>query len=481
MKRIFKLPIVFAMLVGLFLIPSIAGAQGGPTGSYASGIACLNLSSETASVSITFYDVNGTAKGPVVNDSLAAGSAWLLFTPNIGQLDGNFAGSAVVSSTKAVACSVNTQTHGGAQMSRVGTSDGLGTTQIGPKIYATQVLNNVSGFSSYVAVQNTSGSPVTVNAKFLNSAGAQVGTASKSIPAYSSHVFNQNDGTLPAGYFGSAIFEAANNTTALAGSAAIFNSGATPEQAQFLSYNTFKEGANKVFVPRLAKNLSGLGYTSGWSCQNLGPGNADISMAVTMLNQATNTSVSATLSKTGVAEGQAWAGYMGSTGNATLDGIERGFGSAVVTSTGGKVACTVNEDVRTSPTANLVGQGTTYSAVPDGNQSNKMFFPQIVALGGNSFRGGFQIANTTGTATTCTYTFTNSIGSKQTFTVENQPLAANGSNSVFAESVLPGDKTSFNGSATVQCGQPIVGIYNLSIQGPNASGDPFAQNNGINQ
>jgi hypothetical protein len=152
----------------------------------------------------------------------------------------------------------------------------------------------------------------------------------------------------------------------------------------------------------------------------------------------------------------------------------------VVTATGGEVACTINEDVRTSPNAALVGQGTTYSGVPDGQQSTEMFFPQIVALGASSFRGGFQIANTTDQATTCTYVFKNSIGTQATHTVPDQPLAANGSNSVFAESILPGDQTTFNGSATVTCGQPIVGIYNLSIQGAAASGDPFAQNNGIN-
>lgn len=475
MKKRIGLAIVLGLLVGLLLMPNIAGAQG-PSGTYASGISCLNLGTGPASVNITFYTTAGTSVGPVTNANLAAGAAWLLFTPNISELGSNFAGSAVVSSTQPVACSVNTQTTSATR--RVGTSDGLGTNAIGPKVYATQVLKNVSNFNSYVAIQNTSASAVTVNARYLNSSGAQVATDSASIPAFSTHVFYQDAATpLSDGFFGSAVFESANGTTNLAGSVAIFNDATN----QFLSYNTFKAGANKVFVPRFAKNLSGVGYTSGWSCQNLGPGSANMSMVVTMLNQATSTTVTATLSRDNVAEGQSWAGYMGATNNAELDAIERGFGSAVVTSTGGLVACTINEDVRSSPNPALVGQGTTYSGVPDGQQSNKMFFPQIVALGDSSFRGGFQIANTTATATTCTYTFKNSIGTQATITVADQALAANGSNSVFAPSVLTQDQTNFNGSATVECGQPIVGIYNLSVQGAAASGDPFAQNNGINQ
>ncbi|RMF28437.1 MAG: hypothetical protein D6759_15835, partial [Chloroflexi bacterium] len=76
---------------------------------------------------------------------------------------------------------------------------------------------------------------------------------------------------------------------------------------------------------------------------------------------------------------------------------------------------------------------------------------------------------TTATDTTCTYTFSDGT------TVNNVALAGNGSNSVFA----PNYVSNFNGSVTVTCGQPIVGIYNLTIFG--GAGDPFATNNGVNQ
>lgn len=347
----------------------------------------------------------------------------------------------------------------------------------GPKLYATQVLNNAGGFNSYVAVQNASSDAADVRVTYFNAAGQQQGSpTTTSVPGNASKVFYQDDAGLPAGFNGSATFESVNGTTPLAGAVAIYNSNG----AQLLSFNTFKQGAAKVFLPRVSKNLSGQGYTAGWACQNLGPGVANMTMQVSMLNQGNGQTVNATLTRNGVAVNQSWLGYFGSTtGDAGLDAITRGFGSAVVTATGGNIACTVNEDNRTGggnpALANLIGQGATYGGVPDGEQSNSMFFPQIVALGANSFRGGFQIANTTATATTCTYTFSNGD------VVNNVPLAANGSNSVFAESALTNNKTNFNGSVRVQCGQPIVGIYNLSIIGGAAAGDPYAANNGINQ
>jgi hypothetical protein len=471
MKRII---LIVALLAVGILLPTAAFAQG-PVGNYASGIACLNLSAGATNASIMFYNQNGGLVTTVNNATMNPNAPWLLFTPNIQGLGANFLGSAVVSSGAEVACSVNTQTVGGTQ--RVGTAEGLASGATGPKLYATQVLNNAGGFNSYVAVQNASSDAADVRVTYFNAAGQQQGTpTTTSVPGNASKVFYQDAAGLPAGFNGSATFESVNGTTPLAGAVAIYNSNG----AQLLSFNTFKQGAAKVFLPRVSKNLSGQGYTAGWACQNLGPGVANMTMQVSMLNQGNGQTVNATLTRNGVAVNQSWLGYFGSTtGDAGLDAITRGFGSAVVTATGGNIACTVNEDNRTGggnpALANLIGQGATYGGVPDGEQSNSMFFPQIVALGANSFRGGFQIANTTANATTCTYTFSNGD------VVNNVPLAGNGSNSVFAESALTNNKTNFNGSVRVQCGQPIVGIYNLSIIGGAAAGDPYAANNGINQ
>jgi hypothetical protein len=468
MKRLSHIIILLVLL--LMSIFSTASAAG-PTGTYVSGISCVNLESTAGSFTITFYGSDGSSAA-TISDSISANGSKLYFSPSISGLPDGFFGSAVVSSTVKMACAVNTQTNTGTL--RVGTSNGVSSEDIGTKLYVTQIMNALGGsWSSYVAVQNAGSAAADVIAKYFDSSGTQVFSVTKSVPANSTHVFYQDgdedangSADLPSGFIGSATFE---STASLAGIVAMYNSSASASTAQFLSYNAFTSGAMKVYAPRVVKDLSGQGFTSGVTCQNVGTASTDITMAFSIYNQATSSYVTATMSKTGVGPAQAWAIYLGSTGNATLDGIARGYGSIVITSSASNIACTINEDNRTT----YAGLGSTYSAVPDGKQSTKMFFPQIVALGASSYRGGFQIANTTATAATCTYTFSNGD------VVTGQALLGDGSLSIYAENVLINNKTSFNGSAVVECTQPIVGIYNLAAL--TIPGDSFATNNGMNQ
>lgn len=465
-KKSVKWLIFSAIITAFALMPAVASAQG-PSGSFVSGISCINLSQTSTNATIDFYNAAGTKITSVPNASFAPNSPWLLFTPGIDGLGSGFLGAAVVSSGQEAACSVNTQLAPGGT-NRVGTSEGVSADNTGSSLFATQVVNDLAGFNSYVSVQNAESATTEVKATIFNANGTEAATETVSIPANSSHVFYQTQAGLGSGFIGSASFEATDGTSKLAGAVALYNDSTN----QLLSFNTFKEGASKVFLPRLAKNLSGLGYTSGFACQNLGSSPVTMSMEISMLNQETNQTVNATISQENVGVGQSWLGYLGNATEASIDAINRGFGSAIVTAPdGSSIACTANEDNRTV----FSGQGSTYGGVPDGAQSTTMSFPQIVSLGASSFRGGFQIANTTSTAATCTYTFSNGD------VLTNQPLAANGSNSVFAEAVLTNNKGDFNGSVSVECTQPIVGIYNLSIIGDAASGDPFSTNNGINQ
>lgn len=455
MKKIFTIVALVSLLSALAVVVS---AQG-PTGTYVSGISCVNLGNEGASIKIDFYD-DGSVVG-TINDTISAGGNVMYYTPSVPDLDDGFVGSAVVSSDQQIACSVNTQT--GSGTTRVGTSNGLDAAETGPVLYAPQVLNDLGGFSSYVAVQNAGSSAVDVNAYYYNSEGTEVYSTKVNIAANSSHVFYQDEPeVLSTNFIGSAVFEADNGSTPLAGTVNFYNAGTTGNDSQFHSYNTFTSGASKVYGPRIAKNLSGQGWTSGWACQNLGSGSADIEADITFLDQGTGNTVTDSMSKNDLGEGQAWFVYLGD----HLPSVDKGYGSVVMTATGGDVVCIFNEDNRSM----YAGQGSTYSGIPDGEQTDTMFFPQIVSLGGDSFQGGFQFANTTSNDTTCDYTFSDGT------TVPNQDLSGNGSNSVFAPSHLSDD---FNGSLTVECGEPIVGIYNLTIFG--GEGDPFATNNGVNQ
>ncbi|RMF29428.1 MAG: hypothetical protein D6759_13855, partial [Chloroflexi bacterium] len=312
----------------------------------------MNLGSSTATIAINFYNTSGSVVG-TINDSISVGGNVLYYTPSRSEVPDNFLGSAVVSSDQPVACSVNTQTSTGT--TRVGTSNGVDASDTGTKLFAPQILNNLGGFSSYVAVQNAGSAAVNVTARYFDTNGTEVYSTTVNIPANSSHVFYQDDGSLSAGFIGSATFESTDGSTPLAGTVNFYNAGTTSSNAQFHSYNTFTSGATKVFGPRVVKNLSGVGYTSGWSCQNLGPNAADITATVTFLDQDTNNTVTATLTKTGLNVGQAWAVYLGSSTGSSLDNVSRGYGSVVMESTGGNIACIFNEDNRTT----YAGQGST--------------------------------------------------------------------------------------------------------------------------
>ncbi len=446
----------------LFTMSVVAVNAAGPTGTYGSGITCVNLDSAAGTFVITFYKADGSQAGQI-SDSITAQGVKLYFTPNIAALPASFLGAAVVSSDVQLACSVNTQTTSG--LLRVGTSNGVPSTKAGSPLYVPQIASALGGtWNTYVAVQNTTSAAATVNATYYTNTGTVQKTFSQSIPANSSFVFYQDNGDLPAGFVGSAKFE---STAALAGTVALFNSGADAGSAQFLSYNAFTSGATKIFGPRLVKNLSNVGFTSGFTCQNVGANPINITADITMVDQgAGNVPKTVQLSKTGLAKDVSWGPYMGSV--TELAGISAGIGGVVINATG-PVACIFNEDNRTT----YAGLGSTYSGIADGEQSNTMSFPQIVSLGASSYQGGFQFQNTTATPTTCTYTFSNGD------VVSSQALAANESKSVFAPNVLVNNKTNFNGSVVVTCGQPIVGIYNLAAL--TTLGDSFATNNGINR
>ena len=473
----FFLGLVLILSLGIFSASADLG-----TDPIATGIACVNQDAVAGIFQIEFFDNAGTSVTTLANQAIAANGSALYFTTSIAGLPAGFEGSAVVSADVNLACSVNTQTTTGTL--RVGTSNGVGSGLTGTTLYAPQILNDLSGFDSVIAVQNTTATAANVTITYFNSAGVEVFSHTLSVPGNSSHVFDQTgdeDGDtnpdLPAGFIGSAT---ASSSADLAGTVIMSADGASTSTAQYLAYNAAPGGSLVVRAPRVVKNLSGVGYTSGFSCQNVGAAATDISADLSVLDQIGGTIETATLSQTGVGAGQSWAVYLGGTiGNATLDGISRYFGSAVLTSTSEEIVCIFNEDVRTP--FPLAGQGSTYNGFEDGSQSTTVFFSQIVDLGGTSYQGGFQVANTSTTAGTCTYSYTDSGGAN--LTVTGNTIAANSSNSVFAPSVFTAqsfsEAGSFNGSAVVTCDVPVLGIYNLS--GFSFTGDPFITNSGINQ
>jgi hypothetical protein len=492
MKKVVSLLIALSLMIVANL--ATVSAQG-PSGSYVSGVSCVDLSGTGATLVVTVYasaDSGGASLGSF-NDSIGAGSNVLYFTgtatDKIGSLmSSNSTGSVVVSSDKEIACSLNTQTNSGVR--RTGTSNGLAPAATANKLFVPQALRLLDGannliFGSYVAIQNAGGtSTTTVTAKFFNASGTEIAAAQQTfdIPPNSSHIFYQDSNTnLGSSFNGSATFES-DDGTALAGTAVLFNASTT-----LLTYDAFAGGSSTVIGPRFVKNLSSSTLMSGLACQNLGGAPTNITATFNILNQDTSAIVNGAVTKSNVGPNQSFlmfaGNFTGDAANAALNAIAKGFGSVTVSSSGADIACTFNENSTTAGSA-FNGTGSTYNGVSSTGASNTITFPQIVALGAASFRGGFQYANTTGTAATCSHTYATSTGVLGTLT--GKSLAASGSNSVFAETEMAGSgnsaistkATTFNGSVTVTCDQPIVGIYNLAAL--TLGGDTFTTNTGVN-
>lgn len=331
-----------------------------------------------------------------------------------------------------------------------------------------------------MAIQNTESTPLTVYVNYVDRFGVAYPAARESftIPGQASHVFYQaSNANLPAGFLGGATITSTGN---IAGVVNFYNSGASASAAQFNSYTAFSSGANMAVAPRFVRNF--YGYNGGLTIQNVGT--AATSVTITFSFAGTPYVVN-----TGsIAPGATYSPYAPNIAAlAPVDALPVGqrFGSIVMqAAAGGSIVAIVNEDNRGTCNAaacpaippEQVGFSGTYNAVPDSAKTSTSFFIQVPRKAGGFISGGFQFANTTGTATTCDITFPSAVAANQT----GVALAANGSLSYFAPNI-PNLPDGFNSSVKVTCGQPIVGISNFSARSATYFGDSFVVANGLNQ
>jgi hypothetical protein len=479
--KAFRFVILGLLILG---ITATASAQA-PPGDWISGITCQNLSGTTdANIALSFYaEGNGTAV-LTYNDPnpVPSNGSRNYFTPSSPPgIPSDFLGSVVVSSTQPMSCNVNTQTTGAGTQGdpyRIGTSSGFDENQIATTMYAPQVMKSLAGiWSSYIAVQNTGDSAVLTNINYKDRFGASVPGAAESftIPAKSNKVFYQDSNSgLSSDFLGSATITG-DGSTKLAVIVNFYNSGADYTTSQFHSYNGFGAGANKLLIPRVVRSF--YGYNSGLTIQNVG--GSPTTVAITFYFAGSPY----VYNSPSIASGASLFLYAPNVTELNpVDGLSEGLriGNAVVQAAqGGTIIAIINEDNRGGPgvPAERLGQGSTYNAILDGSQTVNAFFVQVPRNAGGIFSGGFMVANTTGSAGTCDFTYSGVPAASET----GVPLPANGNISKYAPNVanLP---DGFNSSVTAVCTQAVVGIANLAAEpGSGKYGDSFTQSNGLNQ
>jgi hypothetical protein len=395
MKKLRIISLIGILALILALVPS--AFAGAPPGNWVSGIACQNLSSSQASITLKFYQEGSGSEAPPAlsyNDTIPANGSKNYYTPSTPPgVPSGFLGSVVVSSSQPLACNVNTQTTGAGTSTdpfRMGTSAGFDDSQTAPTMYAPQVMKNLAGtWSSYVAVQNTSTSAASVTVTYKDRFGNDVPAASEtqSIKGQSNHVFYQTDNAnLVNGFLGAATIKANDGTTGLAVTVNFYNSGSSSGTSQFQSYNGFSSGSGKLLVPRVVRNY--YGYNTGMSIQNIGTSGTKIEITFSFAGN-TYTYNSGTISPGAALP--LWLPDVGALDPVDSLNVTKRFGNAEIEVTsGGPIVAIVNEDNRggSGVPAERVGQGSTYNAIGDGDQTSSLFFAQVPNKAGGWASGG---------------------------------------------------------------------------------------------
>lgn len=475
----------------------LASASGvaaiGPTGTYSSGIACVNLGAAAASIAITFYNAdNGTAITTYsVPSSVAPKANVILFTPSIPGLPGSLQGSAVVSSDQQVACTADAQRSDGTpgtvgQPARSSTSESFDTTQAASTLYATQVvktLGNVTSgvYDSYIAVQNIESSAVTVTVSYVDRFGVAYPAASEtvSIPAQASHYFYQSTNvSLPASFLGSAKIVASDSAKKIAATAVMYNDGSSVAKSQMLAYNASGAGGSKLIVPQWVRNY--YGYQSGGNIMNIGATTTTVTSTFT-INATPYVQVN-TLGPQKVLA-------LFSPSSAVLLPVDSlavnlRTGSAVFqTSPGGTIVANINLRNDGSCTgaavcpaipANQVGVGSALNAFVDGTATTKAIvsrFPK--QLGGETINAGFAIVNSTGSAGTCDIEYVGSINQNGVV------LPASGVINRFAGGIA-GVTAGTQNPVSIVCTQPVFVSANTRSDLATYNGDSVTSWNVVN-
>jgi hypothetical protein len=445
LRRIGAIALALALVVSFGAFGANSAMAQGQTstninGVWASSINLQNVGVTAATPTITFYNASGAALTSFTPSApVAAGGALSLYVPaQVSALPAGQQFSAVVSSTEPFQVSVNTASTN--SVSQPWTAFAYeGVSQGGTNLYLPGLYKNYFGFSSEMVIQNAGTGTATLTARFFNTAGTQIATASLgTLAPNASKTFGIASLTttpaLPsgntAGKFGAVV--TSNEGVALVGIANLWRTSPTAGTA---SYNAFTSGSSTLYVPALYKNYFGFG--SALTLQNVSGTTA--AGKITYGNGAsTNFSLAPNASQE----------FYQPANGALPSGNSAGVFSAKVTTTSGSVVGIVS----LSQISGAVGAFASYT-VP-GAASAQVNIPNVLS----DYFGYFSavtVQNTGATATNITIKY--ATGQSRIF--NNVP--ANGTVNIIhlnnTGDVLP-DKTTTSAVVSSSNGNPLVAV-----------------------
>jgi len=327
-STLFKLAVAIIVIVAAMIPAVVYGDESDP---WVAGIQVANLDTQPATITIEFYDTNGTLVDTYTDPTpIPAGDARTYYVPAIlpDSVATSFRGSAVVSSERNIAAIVNENAGSGPGYDQPpgilrGSYTGIRAADTATTLYMPVAVKGYYGFNSQLVVQNA-GATADINFEFFDQTGASIATYVASNVAANASVILELDtlipttGSIPSGFNGSVKVTSTSNLAGM-----VNNTDGSVLQ----TYNAFApaDGGTTLYAPAVFNAY--YNYVSSIQVQNIGTVPTDIT--VTYSDGIVKT-------VTGVGPGSSAMFYQPTEGHAS------GWaGSATVTSTAADVVAVV--------------------------------------------------------------------------------------------------------------------------------------------
>lgn len=473
----------------------------GPSGTYSSTLACINLSGTSATVVLSFYSQGNSTSVLNYSDTIAGNTSKVYYlasgTPNVPS---SFQGSAVVSSDQQVACSAqldnvaSTGVGTSSNPARVGIGQSFDTSQVGTKLYGPQFVkalgnSTVGYFYSYVAIQNIEETAINATFSWVDKTGASGSFGPVTIQPQSNYItYTKSIASLPNNL--TAILTV-SGTGRMAGVVVSYNDGpsnngvVTPQTAQLQEYNMVNGGGSKLIGPQYVRNY--YGFQSGINIANIG---------ATTSTVTTTYSINASLYTATYSIGPNKVVALFSASQPELAPVDslaqsKRTGSVVVTGDPGSTLIAIVNQRNSGGSdctadcasigAQAAGGGSSIDAFVDGQQTQKVVIPRFVKnLGASTtFNSGLIIVNPGGSDGTCDITYAGTAVSELSI-----PITANGGVINRYAGATTGTistlSSGFENGAIINCTVPVFASGNIRSDNTSYLGDNQDSTNGYN-
>lgn len=270
-----------AVLLALVLMMSIASGTVSAQSpayntSFTTSITYQNVGSSSADITINFYTENSSSPIAINRPPLAAGAGTSVFVGNINEINPNFRGSAVLSSTQPVVATLVQVAVGSSTVKNRPLSNGFGADEGSTTFLIPTVLKNQFQTSSVFSVQNVSGGPVNLTVELIPTSGSTITLNHSNLPAGAAKYYDmgQISQISSPSFNGSARITA--NGDVVASALELSTTGAAASAFEGVS-----QGSSPVYMPSALCNFNvggGKLTNTSYAVQNTGGATTNVTV-----------------------------------------------------------------------------------------------------------------------------------------------------------------------------------------------------------